>query len=173
MIGDLFSTKKLVTSILGIGGVLGGGGYGAVNYLGNQKLLDVSSFDTENISEKVNEKITFAEYITKDYLSGGKINGICKKWKGGRVVIENQDECEKKIKEKWDGKTNKQPEVWFNADSKNILEALKDHFSENTSFEESMFSENQWKVSELTCRKTTHSDKDQIEVSCAFEDKEE
>ncbi|ADX97760.1 hypothetical protein [Mycoplasma suis] len=165
------STLKTLITTISLSGIVAGGGYSAVNLLGRERGIDYASFDMDDTSKKVNQKITFAEYITRDHVSNGKINGICKEWRNGKVVRLEQLECEKKIKDKWNDSSEKQPEVWFRADEKNIFEALKEHFSSSKNFEEGQPIREEWKEGGLTCKKKTEpSNEGKIEVNCSFEE---
>ncbi|ADX97762.1 hypothetical protein [Mycoplasma suis] len=147
--------------------IVAGGGYGVFNYFGKDS--PINGFLTDwHEEKKVNENITFAEYINKEY--SGVRRGSCKRWKNGVFGGVNQRECDQMIQKYLDKDFEKQPEVWFRANKASIEEALLDHFSGTQEVERSKFFQETWEISQLTCEKKVSSDKDLVEVSCHFKE---
>ncbi|ADX97772.1 hypothetical protein [Mycoplasma suis] len=159
--------------IIGASSAVAAGGAGAISYFGKESIVDLSHSTWYDQQVKDDKDITFAEFIVKKPKSDDK--EICKRWKEGKVVSVTQEECRQIIKDKWNDRDDRQPELWFNADEKSIEKVLWNHFSnEHSELERSVFSGETWKAGNMKCtKKVSEEPKRYIEVSCAFEESRE
>ncbi|ADX97742.1 hypothetical protein [Mycoplasma suis] len=160
------------TLIAGFGSALGLGGYGVLNYLGKEQEDDSSPFLWSMTASQENQKIKFAQYITKKHISDTKEN--CQKWVNGKIENMSQSECKKLIQTNWSGNISLQPDIWIQADKESLEEALWEYFSSNSrTVERQELSKSSWTVNELICNRKDSEKYSEVNCSHKVEPEED